>query len=180
MAPDEESKPEISQSDAPGSPPGPRRDRRPSRGRRGRGRGRRPKPAPGQAAPEAEGIARSESGLPPADQEPIFELAQEPGADPVPDRSEAHHSEPIAESVASPGPSAPSRPASPASVEQAIEEVGGIVDTLRSALNEMEEVLEMLEMFERQKNADEREIDSLRRALRQVHRPREGGHHQQR
>jgi hypothetical protein len=44
----------------------------------------------------------------------------------------------------------------------------------------MEEVLELLENFERQKNADENEIDSLRRALRQVHRPRDPGHHSHR
>jgi hypothetical protein len=44
----------------------------------------------------------------------------------------------------------------------------------------MEEVLEMLELFERQKNADEREIESLRRALRQIHRPREAGYQQRR
>ena len=37
----------------------------------------------------------------------------------------------------------------------------------------MEEVLEILEVAERQKDADEREIESLRRALRQVQRPRE-------
>jgi hypothetical protein len=42
----------------------------------------------------------------------------------------------------------------------------------------MEEVLELLEMLERQSGADQREIDNLRRALRQVQqfRPREGGH----
>jgi hypothetical protein len=44
----------------------------------------------------------------------------------------------------------------------------------------MEEVLEMLELFERQKNLDEREIESLRRALRQVNRPRDAGRHQHR
>jgi len=39
----------------------------------------------------------------------------------------------------------------------------------------MEEVLETLEMAERQKTADEQEIETLRRGLRQLHRPREGG-----
>jgi hypothetical protein len=38
----------------------------------------------------------------------------------------------------------------------------------------MEEVLETLEIAERQKDADEREIESLRRALRQLQRPRSG------
>lgn len=49
-----------------------------------------------------------------------------------------------------------------------------IVDALKRAVDQMEEVLELVEMAERQKLADEREIDSLRRALRQLHdRPRE-------
>jgi hypothetical protein len=41
----------------------------------------------------------------------------------------------------------------------------------------MEEVLETLELAERQQDADEQEIESLRRALKQLHRPREGGGH---
>jgi uncharacterized protein Yka (UPF0111/DUF47 family) len=59
-------------------------------------------------------------------------------------------------------------------VQNAIEEVNQIIDNLREALDEMEEVLETLELAERQKTADEQEIDSLRRALRQLQRPREG------
>jgi hypothetical protein len=66
--------------------------------------------------------------------------------------------------------------ASPASVQKAIEEVNQIIETLRGTLDEMEEVLETLELAERQKNADEQEIETLRRGLRQLHRPREGGH----
>lgn len=42
----------------------------------------------------------------------------------------------------------------------------------------MEDVQEMLEQFERQKDADEREIESLRRAMRHLQRPRDGGHPQ--
>jgi hypothetical protein len=38
----------------------------------------------------------------------------------------------------------------------------------------MEEVLETLELADRQKIEDEREIESLRRALRQLHEPRDG------
>lgn len=41
-------------------------------------------------------------------------------------------------------------------------------------MDEMEEVLETLELAERQKNADEQEIETLRRSLRQLHGPREG------
>ncbi len=56
--------------------------------------------------------------------------------------------------------------------------VNQIITTLQQTLNEMEEVLETLELAERQKDADEREIESLRHALRHLHRPRDGGHHQ--
>jgi hypothetical protein len=38
----------------------------------------------------------------------------------------------------------------------------------------MEEVLELVELAERQKLTDEREIDSLRRLLRQLQPPRSG------
>jgi predicted RNase H-like nuclease (RuvC/YqgF family) len=65
------------------------------------------------------------------------------------------------------------RPAEPSAVAKAIEEVNEIVDSLRSALDEMEDVLESLEAVERQKEADEHEIESLRRSLRQLHRPRD-------
>jgi hypothetical protein len=69
------------------------------------------------------------------------------------------------------------QPASPVAVQQAIEEVNHIIDTLRATLEDMELVLETLELAERQKNADEQEIETLRRGLRHLHRPREGGEH---
>jgi hypothetical protein len=72
------------------------------------------------------------------------------------------------------------QPASPAAVQQAIEEVNGIIETLRSTLEDMELVLETLELAERQKNADEYEIETLRRSLRQFHGPRQGGEHHHR
>jgi hypothetical protein len=64
------------------------------------------------------------------------------------------------------------------SVQQAIEEVNRVIDLLRESLEDMEEVLETLELAERQKTADEHEIETLRRALRHMHRPREGQSHQ--
>ena len=173
MAPEEESKPETSPHDAAGPKPPMRRDRRPGRGRRGHGRGGRVKRAPSEtgAAPVAG------TGVAPQEAEPIFELAEEPNqpADFRSDEPEATEAppEPIVHSTLGQKP----QPASSTSVENAIEEVSTIVETLRGALDDMEEVLELLEVFERQKNADEREIDSLRRALRQVHRPRDAGHH---
>jgi hypothetical protein len=39
----------------------------------------------------------------------------------------------------------------------------------------MDELLELLEIAERQQTADEQEIESLRRALRNLQRPRGGG-----
>jgi len=65
-------------------------------------------------------------------------------------------------------------------VQEAIEEVNHIIENLRATLDDMEEVLETLELAERQKNADEQEIENLRRGLRQLHRPRETGEHPQR
>jgi hypothetical protein len=65
-------------------------------------------------------------------------------------------------------------------VQKAIEEVSQIIETLRTSLDEMEGVLETLELAERQKIADEQEIETLRRGLRQLHRPREGGPHSSR
>jgi predicted RNase H-like nuclease (RuvC/YqgF family) len=60
----------------------------------------------------------------------------------------------------------------------AIEEVNQIINALQDTLDDMEEVREMLEVFERQANADDREIESLRRALRHLQRPRDGGQSQ--
>ncbi len=59
-------------------------------------------------------------------------------------------------------------------ITQAIEQISEIVESLKRILDQMEEVLELTELAERQKNADEREIDSLRRALRQLNQPRPG------
>jgi uncharacterized protein YjgD (DUF1641 family) len=66
-------------------------------------------------------------------------------------------------------------PASPAAVREAIDDVTGIINTLKDALDEMDEVLETLELAERQKTADEHEIESLRRAMRQLRGPRDAG-----
>ncbi|MBU6410152.1 MAG: hypothetical protein KGR98_07175 [Verrucomicrobia bacterium] len=56
---------------------------------------------------------------------------------------------------------------------QAADEVAAIIDSLRGALDQMEEVLELIETAEGQKIADEREIESLRRLLRQLQGPRQ-------
>lgn len=54
-------------------------------------------------------------------------------------------------------------------ISQAVAEATEIVESLRQTLVQMEEVLELIEVAERQKLGDEREIESLRRALRQLH-----------
>ena len=59
-------------------------------------------------------------------------------------------------------------------ISEAVNEVMGIVDSLKQALIQMEDVLELVEHAERQKLADEHEIDSLRRLLRQLQQPRGG------
>jgi len=176
MAPEEEPKTDATPPEGSGPRAVPRRNRRPGRGRRGRGRGGRPKQAESESPPTR--APEAETGSP-EEAEPIFELAEDSGPQSGEETPPPEPPEPTAEAPIPSGPPSEnlSRPASTSSVEQAIEEVNGVVDSLRTALEEMEEVLEMLEMFERQKNADEREIDSLRRALRQVHRPRDSGHH---
>ncbi|HVV02376.1 MAG TPA: hypothetical protein VHH88_13495 [Verrucomicrobiae bacterium] len=72
-----------------------------------------------------------------------------------------------------PTPSPNRQPASEQAVQKAIEQVNDIIETLRDTLDEMEGVLETLELAERQKNADEHEIETLRRSLKHLQRPRE-------
>lgn len=65
----------------------------------------------------------------------------------------------------------PARRPQGSAIAQAIEEISQIVETLKRVLDQMEDVLELAEVAERQKTADEQEIESLRRALRQLQRP---------
>ena len=57
-------------------------------------------------------------------------------------------------------------------ISQAIDEVRHIVESLEQVLEEMEEVRELVEVAERQKSADEHEVEALRRALRRIQAPR--------
>jgi plasmid stabilization system protein ParE len=59
-------------------------------------------------------------------------------------------------------------------ISHAVNEVMQVVELLKQALDQMEDVLELTEHAERQKLGDEREIESLRRALRQLQQPRGG------
>lgn len=67
----------------------------------------------------------------------------------------------------------PNVSATPA-IQEAIESVQRINKELETLLLEMQKALEILEEAEVQKYADEREIEGLRAAVRQLNRPREG------
>jgi len=159
-----------------------RRSHRGGRGRRG-GRSRAPRPV-GQEplAPPAEAAEPIQSGAEPfaAKQEtalpPAHELRETP---PPPMREPRESSRPPMREVrqAPPPPFRESRPAQPMAVQEAIEEVNRIIEGLRGSLNDMEEVLESLELAERQKIADEQEIETLRRGLQRLHRPPDRGQH---
>jgi hypothetical protein len=66
------------------------------------------------------------------------------------------------------------RPAEVSAISQAVEHTTQIAEALKQALDQMEEVLELVELAERQKLADERELESLRRAMRRIQPPRGG------
>lgn len=97
-----------------------------------------------------------------------------PLAQPVHALPPAHESAPAAIGEAEQKQQFEPEPQTP-SVSVAIEQVNQVIEELKTVLNEMEEVLETLELAERQKIDDEREIDSLQRALRQLHRPVQTG-----
>jgi hypothetical protein len=101
---------------------------------------------------------------------PPFREAQTPALPPVPRPA------PVEKPPFTPPENYTRQPASPQTVQKAIVEVNQIIRTLQESLDGMEEVLETLELAERQKDADEHEIESLRRTLRQFQRPRESGH----
>jgi hypothetical protein len=71
-----------------------------------------------------------------------------------------------------PSPGPPQKEFDGPAISHAVSEVMQIVEALREALTQMEDVLELVEVAERQKLGDEREIESLRRALRRFHHPR--------
>jgi hypothetical protein len=193
MTPDEES----SQSK---DSPGPVKRPRARRSRRG-GRGRSRKPATGAASVEESSSEATEpvrSRLEEATE--VFSEPEPIEADtPIPDSPMEEARREVAEAAsAEPAdypeerePAPPSqrperrdfRPASPAAITEAIDEVNRVIKSLQQVLEQMEEVLETLELAEVQKNADEREIDSLRNMLRQMDRrgpePRSSEPHEQ-
>jgi len=146
----EEQQPEPNQS-APAKSPGGRR-----RGRRG-GRGRR-RPAP--AVPISEQSAQHE---------PPIRLREEMPVRPTPSKPKFQPavSDPIEQPKEKFRPAPRAAKPDGSAISQAVNEVTQVVESLRQALEQMEEVLELVELAERQKITDEREIESLLRALRQ-------------
>jgi len=68
------------------------------------------------------------------------------------------------------------RPAETSAVSQAVAHATEIAESLKHTLDQLDEILELVELAERQKLADEREIDELRRALRRIQPPRHQQH----
>ena len=192
---------ESSKSKESGAPEKRPRARRSRRGGRGRGRGRKTgsgrertvESQPAADAVEPTGVEeRIEASEPAAEEMPIadspIEEARHEAADESFREQHPHAEEPEPYSPAEPAPEhrEPARPrheaaerrdfrpAAPQAIADAIAEVNHVIASLRQVLDEMEEVLETLELAEVQKNADEREIQSLRNALRQMER-RGGG-----
>lgn len=64
------------------------------------------------------------------------------------------------------------RPAEPSAISQAVAHATEIAESLKQTIDQLDEILELVEIAERQKLADEREIEELRRALRRIHPPR--------
>ena len=138
---------EEQQSPEPNQPEMPKRSGPRRRGRRG-GRGRHRSAPNSPDAPVAKSPAENEISTP-AGSPPVEKPKEKISAPPrEPEFNES-------------------------AVSRAVEEVTRIVESLRQTLAQMEDVLELVELAERQKLADEREIDSLRRALRKIQAPRE-------
>jgi hypothetical protein len=133
---------------------------------------------PGDAAP-AEEVAHSHP-------EPVSEAAPEPPAErpPVPEsererRPERHErpERPARPEYRRPEPKpwvkpADFRPAETSAISQAVAHATEIAESLKHTIDQLDEILELVELAERQKLADEREIDELRRALRRIQPPR--------
>ena len=64
------------------------------------------------------------------------------------------------------------RPAETTAISEAVAHATEIAESLKQMIDQLDEVLELVEVAERQKLADEREIEELRRALRRIQPPR--------
>ncbi len=186
-------------------PPAARRPNNRRRGRRGgRGRGRAPRaadesvqtPAGGEVsnppepssesnvAPEGQTEFPEQPQITPAartaETEPPVPTAAEtpPAARPQPAHQPRHERRPDS---APPKPwvkPADFRPADTSAIHQAVVHATEIAEGLRELVDRIDEILELVEIAERQKLADERELDNLRRALRRIQPPRQMHSHE--
>jgi hypothetical protein len=69
------------------------------------------------------------------------------------------------------------RPAETSAIHEAVSHATEIAAQLKHMTDQLDEILELVEVAERQKLADEREIDELRRALRRIQPPRQQPQH---
>jgi hypothetical protein len=92
-----------------------------------------------------------------------------------------HHAPPQPRPERRPEPPAPKpwikpidfRPAETSAIHQAVVHATEIAEGLKILVDRIDEILELVEVAERQKLADERELDNLRRALRRIQPPRQ-------
>jgi len=167
-----ESKPSVS----PGTPGGGRRRGR--RGGRGRGRGPRP-PSSGAPVVESEAptpvAAVSEQPVPTesaaSQNEPPIRLREEMPVRPTPSKPKIQPPVPHAPPVPAAIPAARAAKQDGSAIGRTVGEVRQIVESLEQALEQMVEVLRLVELAEHQKFADERELESLRRALHKLQPP---------
>jgi len=169
-----EQQPMESKPAAPPRSPGPRR-----RGRRG-GRGRRrPAPVAPVAGQPAQPELQAERIEPPirVQEMPVRPAPSKhrapppvPEAAPAPISAPAHAPVSVPAHASTPAARAPKPEGS--AIGRTVEEVRQIVESLEQALEQMEEVLRLVELAEHQKFADERELESLRRALHKLQPPR--------
>jgi hypothetical protein len=179
----EEQQPEELSRPAQVKSPGPRRRGR--RGGRGRSRGPRQQPpaapvegipAHAPADPFSEPSTPAESPAKRIEPEPPIRLREEMPVRPVPSKQRI---QPPAPAVISTPVSAPAPVARVAhavqpggsAIGQIVGEVRHIVESLEQSLEQMEEVLRLVELAEHQKFTDERELESLRRALHKLQPP---------
>ncbi len=99
---------------------------------------------------------------------------------PAPSKPKVQPPVPHAPPVAAAIPAARAAKSDGSVIHQTVDEVRHIVESLEQALEQMVEVLRLVELAEQQKFADERELESLRRALRRIQPPRGRPEHEER
>jgi hypothetical protein len=129
-------------------------------------------PGPADAEGDPEGATPAGSAVSEPRRDPLPPPRQQPQRRLDPPRDRQSHSHQHQQRQP-----APQRPPPP-SVAKAIDETKGIIEELTEALDDMEHVLRTLEDAEVQKNADEREIETLRRQLKLLSRRGEAPRHQ--